>query len=426
MGSKLHTRNEGNPHYRNEPTKNTTSKERARAQMRSVDFALSLVIFMILIVYLFLAASGTTNTTFYNNQQQSREMDTYNSTLQILEFAGTPHSWNHNLKEFPEVFGLTSIDLQENELISTGIELDVGKIARIDPILNNPDLTNLYPNLYVPYPIARNLIPKIDEEYHFSIEIIGIIEVNTNIELQGNELILNSVVKNHDTLLEDAKVWTYILDPQGNTLGYNESFTNTNGATSDIKMNLPNPGTYVIVTIAKKGVGYAYDYHIINYNSKRDLNVIVFTQPHTQSGMGEILQFLTINPESVSHQNDTLIVRNANATVINAGGSTEMVLLEGDNKFQYGVSPLRLEEPQIIVSRAQALLDNTIVYGVGITAIPLILSDNHHHPSYNTLDLDNELNIEVESINVMNKLVLVHGIPMIITIKMWKTINPQI
>ncbi len=91
-----------------------------------------------------------------------------------------------------------------------------------------------------------------------------------------------------------------------------------------------------------------------------------------------------------------------------------------------GVLILRIDKPQIIVSRAQALLDSTIVYGVGITAIPLILSDNHHHPSYNSLDLDNDLIIEVESINVMKQLVLVHGIPMIITIKMWKTKNPQI
>lgn len=381
---------------------------------------------MILIVYLFLAASGTTNTTFYNTQQQSREVGAYNSALQIIEFAGSPHSWNHNMEEFPEVFGLASIDMQESELISTGIELDAGKIARIDPILNNADLANFYPNTYVPYPIARNLIPTTDKEYHFSIEIVGIIEVNTNTNLQGDELTLNSVVRNQDTLLEDAIVWTYILDPKGNALEYYESITNIKGSTSVIKMNLPSPGTYIVVTIAKKGSGYAYDYHIINYNSKRDLDIIVFTQPHTQSGMGEILQFLTINPESVSHQNDTFIVRNANATVIYAGGSTEIVLLEGDNKFQYGVSTLRLDEPQIIVSRAQALLDSTLVYGVGITAIPLILSDNHHHPSYNSLDLDNDLIIEVESINVMKQLVLVHGIPMIITIKMWKTTNPQI
>ena len=104
----------------------------------------------------------------------------------------------------------------------------------------------------------------------------------------------------------------------------------------------------------------------------------------------------------------------------------DFIITTGDNNYQSGVSTLRIDKPQIIVSRAQALLDNTIVYGVGITAIPLILSDNHHHPSYNSLDLDNDLIIEVESINVMKQLVLVHGKPMIITIKMWKTTNPQI
>ncbi len=250
MGSKLHTRNEGEKNYRIESTINTHSKERARAQMRSVDFALSLVIFMILLVYLFLAASGTTNTTFYNTQQQSREVGAYNSALQIIEFAGTPHSWNHNLEECPEVFGLASIDKQESEFISTGIELDAGKIARIDPILNNADLATFYPNLYVPYPIARNLIPSIDKEYHFSIEIEGIINVNTNTNLQGDELTFNSVVRNQDTLLEDAMVMSYILDPKGNAMEYYERFTNANGTTSVIKMNLPSPGIYVVVTMA--------------------------------------------------------------------------------------------------------------------------------------------------------------------------------
>ena len=399
--------------------KGERSKVRARAQMRSIDFALSFTIFVILLVYLFLAASGTTNTIYYKTEQRTEEMTAYNTASHIIEITGTPHAWDHNIKEFPEIFGLASVEMQETSSEFAVTALDAGKIARIDPTLENVELKNWYPYLYVPYPVARNRIATTDKNYHFSIEIVGIIEVGLHITLHEADLEIESIVRSQNNPQEGAIVWTYIIDPGGGLLGYSESITNANGVTSVIEAGLPRPGAYVIVTIAEKRLGYAYDYSIINYKTERELEVITFAQPYTRPGTGLILQCLTINPEVASTHYHTYTVRDANATVLFVGGDTETIQLEGNEALQVGKTTLRAHKPQIIVTRAQVLLNQTLVYGVGITAIPLILDDSHH-PEYPLIDHERDPAPLVESMYVMKRLVTVHGIPMFVIVKLWK------
>ncbi|MFQ6123659.1 MAG: hypothetical protein ACE5R6_03510 [Candidatus Heimdallarchaeota archaeon] len=381
--------------------------------MGSVDFALSATIFVIMVAYLFLAASGTTNTVFYDTQQYDEEMAAYNIALHLLESTGTPSLWDHNLEEFPKVLGLASAELQDEPSEFVGIALDAGKIARIDPTLNNEDLNLHYPYLYVPYSVAKSLIPTIDKDYHFSIEIVGINEVKAHATLQGANLKVKSVVSSQENGLEGAIVWTYILDPEGELLDYSKLTTNAIGETPVIGVDLPRPGAFVVVTIAKRGLNYAYDYKIINYNSVRELRVIAFAQPHTHLGTGLILQYLAVNPEAGLTRGHFFTVQDANATVLFMGGDTETVQLEGNGPLLRGKYTQRTREPQVIVTRAEVDLNQTRAYGVGITAVPLILGDSHH-PVYSQIVLT--------AINtyVVKRLVTIQGIPMIIKIKLWK------
>lgn len=389
------------------------SRTRARAQMRSVDFALSVTIFVIMVAYLFLAASGTTNTVFYDTQQHDEEIAAYNVALHLLESTGTPSLWNHNLEEYPKVFGLASAEQQDEFSEFVGTALDAGKIARIDPTLNNEELNLHHPYLFVPYSVTKSLITTTDNDYHFSIEIIGINEVRIHTTLQGAELKVKNVVSSQKSGQEGTTVWTYILDPSGELLDYSKFATNAIGETPVIGVDLSHPGVFIVVTIAKKGSGYTYDYKIINYNAVRELEVIAFAQPHTRPGMGWILQCLAVNPEVVSTHDYIFKVRDANATVLFVGGDTETVQLEGNGPLQLGKYTQRIREPQVIVTRAEVYLNQTRAYGVGITAIPLILGDNHHPVYPQTVPA-------VINTYVVKRLVSVQGIPMIVIIKLWK------
>lgn len=393
--------------------KSKRSRTRARAQMRSVDFALSATIFVIMVAYLFLAVSGTTNTVFYDTQQHDEEIAAYNVALYLLESTGTPSLWNHNLEEFPKVFGLASAELQYESNEFVGTALDAGKIARIDPTLNNKELNLHHPYLFVPYSVVKSLITTIDKNYHFSIEIVGINEVQIHATLQRAELKIKSFVTSQKSSQEGAIVWTYILDPRGGLLDYSKFVTNAIGVTPVIGVDLPHPGVFVVVTIAKKGSSYAYDYKIINYNSVRELEVIAFAQPHTHPGTGLVLQCFAVNPEVVSTQDHIFSVRDANATVLFVGGDTETVQLEGNGQLQLGKYPQRTREPQVIVTRAEVYLNQTRAYGVGITAIPLILDENHHTAYPQTVP-------SVINTYVVKRLVTVQGIPMTVIIKLWK------
>ncbi len=393
--------------------KGERSRIRARAQMRSVDFALSATIFVIMVAYLFLAVSGATNTVFYDTQQHDEEIAAYNVALHLLESTGTPSLWNHNLEEFPKIFGLASADLQEVYSEFVGTALDAGKIARIDPNLNNEELNLRHPYLFVPYSVAKRLITTTDDDYHFSIEIVGINEVKIHATLQGAVLKVKSFVTNQKKGQEGAIVWTYILDPRGELLDYSKFATNAIGETPVIGVDLPHPGAFIIVTIAKKSLNYTYDYKIINYNSARELEVIAFVQPHMHPGTGLILQCLAVNPEIVSTHGHVFTVIDANATVLFVGGDTETVQLEGNGSLQQGECILRTLEPQVIVTRAEVYINQIRAYGVGITGIPLILGDSHHPVYPQTVP-------SVIDAYVVKRLVTIQGISMIIKIKLWK------
>lgn len=387
---------------------NTKKRERlrgrTRAQMRTVDFALTLLVFVILLTYLVLTISGTINTAFYETRKRNQEINAYNTALQIIENTGTPGLWNQDLEKFPDIFGLASSG--KNQI---GTELEVGKIARIDPSLESTELKKRYPYFYVPYSFVRSQLVSMPPDYHFSIEIAGIIDVEIETTLNGANLELNTIVKTRNMTQNDSTVFIYVLDPRGELLDYSENITNKNGLTAVRQVDLPQPGVYVAVAIANKNVGYAYDYQIINYNAISEFNVVSFVQPLPQTNSGEILQYLAIEPD---------IVRTTNATVIYTGGTVESVPLEGQGRLQRGKMALREGEPQIIITRAQVQLNRNIAYGLGVTAIPLILGDDHRS-AYRLLNDEDNPFLESDPRFVMNRLVVVQRIPMIIIIKLW-------
>jgi len=407
-GKKMKPQNYTTKYEKNAWSGNTKKRERSRgrtrAQMRTVDFALTLLVFVILLTYLVLTISGTINTTFYETRKRNQEINAYNTALQIIENTGTPNLWNQDLENFPEIFGLAS-----SEKNRIGAELEVGKISRIDPSLESTELKKRYPYFYVPYSIVRSQLTSMPPDYHFSIEIAGIIDVEIRTTLKGAELELNTIVKTQNITQEDSTVFIYILDPRGELLDYSENITNINGLTSVRQVYLPQPGVYVAVAIANKNAGYAYDYKIIKYNAISEFNVLSFAQPLPQANSGEILQYLDIEPD---------IVRNTNATVIYTGGNSEIVPLEGQGRLQRGKMTLREGEPQIIVTRAQVQLDRSIAYGLGVTAIPLILGDDHR-PAYQPLNNEDNPTLKSEPLFVLKRLVVIQRIPMIVIIMLW-------
>jgi len=183
-------------------SKNRQSIRSKLAQVRGIDFALAMLIFIIAFSQIIIVLSNLLIPTMVQMQTFSKEQELNKLYSNIFQSQGHPANW--------AAIGTNDITDFRLGLLATSNSLDFTKINRLVPGISDYWLID-YTKVKLSYTLTRD----------FAIEIFSPIEVSIdNYNVAFNQITIYGSVSEYQTSILDAKVWVYVVNAD------NEVFTN--------------------------------------------------------------------------------------------------------------------------------------------------------------------------------------------------------
>ena len=177
-------------------------KKSKLAQIRGIDFALAMLIFIVAFSQIILVISNLLIPSMVQMQTFSREQELNKLYSNIFLSEGYPANW--------ATIGTNSIPDFRLGLLGTYDSLDFSKINRLVPDILDYWLVD-YTTVKISYSLIRD----------FALEIFSPISIMINdFSVALNQITIDGVVLEYQTPIENADVWVYVINAQ------NEVFTN--------------------------------------------------------------------------------------------------------------------------------------------------------------------------------------------------------
>ncbi len=202
-----------------------------KGQIQGVDFALAMVIFMIMFAEVIVLSLSYIEPKFQNLDDQAFQSQASQISEMFFGSTGYPSHWEYNLTTRFNSFGL-------REIGSTN--LDANKLSRINSKgLYFLDYNNLKGNLSQ------------ERNFGFQLHIESIFDVNGIFTLS-----LPTATIDISTTVENCTVWSFLVGPSGTILYTNRSVTDSTGKLSNTFTLAASPnGFYTLVIFAQSREG---------------------------------------------------------------------------------------------------------------------------------------------------------------------------
>ena len=237
-----------------------------KGQIQGVDFALAMVIFMIMFAEVIVLSLSYIEPKFQNLDDQAFQSQADQISETFFGSAGYPSYWEYNLTSQFHSFGLREVGTTN---------LDANKISRI----NSQSLYHLSYNS-----LKANLSQ--ERSFGFQLAIEALFEVNTTFSLT-----IPSSSINVTTSIGDCDIWTFLVGPNSTVWYTSRGVTDSSGLLVNTfpLTEAPN-GFYTIVIFAKSMEGqYAVDVKNAVLGTETDLELKLLVQEQeNNNGMAEI------------------------------------------------------------------------------------------------------------------------------------------
>lgn len=227
-----------------------------KGQIQGVDFALAMIIFMIMFAEVIVLSLNFLEPKYQNLDSRAFESSANQVSEVFFTSTGYPNDWEYKYSTEFNSFGLREIGTTS---------LDANKISRINPRA----LYSLsYENL------KRNL--SLENKFGFQLNLESLFDVSSTLTLSQP---IGSI--NITTSLGDCIVWSFVVAPNSSVVFTQKSQTDTSG---NLDLSFPTgvavlpDGHYTLVVFAQSQIGiYAVDYEevVIGTESNFGLQLIV-------------------------------------------------------------------------------------------------------------------------------------------------------
>lgn len=203
-------------------------RRKKRAQIQGVDFALAMIIFMIMFAEIIVLSLSFIQPKFQNIDNQIFQSQAEQITETFFESSGYPSYWEYNYTTKFNAFGL-------KEVGTTNI--DPNKLSRLNP-------KGLYA---ISYENLRGNLSQ-EQDYSFQLTVDSTFSVNSSLSLTPPTGTINI-----QTELGNCLIWEFVVDSSGSVLFTNRTRTNSLGVlTETFSVSGPlSSGFYSLVVFAK-------------------------------------------------------------------------------------------------------------------------------------------------------------------------------
>ena len=205
-----------------------------KAQIQGVDFALAMIIFMIMFAEVIVLSLTFMQPKYQNLEDSAFETRAEQISESFFESAGYPADWEYDYSTEFHSFGLRDIDSSN---------LNPNKISRITP-------NSLYGITY------DDLIRNFSQERNFGFQLYidALFDVTTT-------LTISSPTSSFDveTEIGDCDIWNFVISPNSSIIYKTRATTDASGDfsdTFDIGSGTQTIGYYTLVVFAKSPTGY--------------------------------------------------------------------------------------------------------------------------------------------------------------------------
>ncbi|MHA1125667.1 MAG: hypothetical protein ACTSO7_08440 [Candidatus Heimdallarchaeota archaeon] len=228
-----------------------------KGQIQGVDFALSMIVFMIVFAEVIVLSLSYIEPKYINLEDRAFETRADQISDAFFASAGYPIDWEYNY----------GIDFNSFGLLKYGTsELDANKISRINP-------KSLY---HLSYESIRGNLSR-EKDFGFQLTIESLFDVECNLTLVqpiGTVDVTTSV--------SDCDIWIFVVAPDMTVMFTNRTQTDTSGVystTFPIGFGPLPDGYFTLVVFAKNSEGqYAVDYTELIVNDPTDMALRMIVQ----------------------------------------------------------------------------------------------------------------------------------------------------
>ncbi|MBY9002179.1 MAG: hypothetical protein KGD64_14765 [Candidatus Heimdallarchaeota archaeon] len=215
------------------------------AQVRGVDFALAMLIFIIAFSQVVLVLTNLLIPSLVQMETYSQEQDLSKIYHNIFLTEGSPSNWGN--------IGTSSLTDFRLGLLEQYNSLDFTKINRLAS-----GITNYWGINYINVKTSYGLIND------FAIEISSPIKVSIDVYTAAfGEINLYGSVKEFQTSIEDAKIWAFVIDADGNIASNSTTTQELSGSISfHSSFSTTISDYYTVVVFAEVGIIYQ-DYTVM-------------------------------------------------------------------------------------------------------------------------------------------------------------------
>jgi hypothetical protein len=337
-------------------------KRNKKGQVRGIDFALALLIFIIAFSQVIIVLSNLLIPSLVQMETYSQEQDLNKIYSNVFGTQGNPVDWGTISTNDLTNFRIGLLDNSEN--------LDFTKINRL-----STDISSYWFIEYIRVKTSLSLIRD------FAIEIYSPITITINtVNIAFNTITVKGIVTEYQTPIEGADIWVSSIDTNSNVA---TNFTQTKDVSGDITftstLNVNVAGFYTIVAFAEVAEIYQ-DYTVLRYEREEaglDYNQIDF----------DLYPFVKENTASTSSSVDVSFERNllsdeSTATVVfpftDFDISSYSTSMQQINNLE---GQIYLAENVMIPSDGVAVVvvheREGTTYRAGYMGIPMFLTETH-------------------------------------------------
>lgn len=268
-----------------------------KGQIQGVDFALSMIVFMILFAEVIVLSLSFLEPKYQNLDSRAFESKAEQISDTFFASAGYPSDW-----EYDYVSEFNSFGLRESDSLA----MDANKLSRI----NSQSLYSLsYLNL------KGNISREQDIGFRFQIESLFDVDSTLSITQPTGSVLVETTIGNCD-------VWIFVISPDGSIYHTTRDQTNSSGLLSHAfsTSGLLPDGYYTSVVFAQSDKGvFAVDYFDAVKGTYFDSNFKVLIQE--DSSNNGLAQIQTSNNGSLSTLTATIVYPYANGEELLANES---------------------------------------------------------------------------------------------------------
>jgi len=239
-----------------------------KGQIQGVDFALAMIIFMIMFAEVIVLSLNFLEPKYQNLDNQAFEAQANQVSEVFFASTGYPDDWEYQYSSQFNSFGLREIGTTN---------LDANKISRINPYAAySLSYDNLRGNLSIEGGIGFQLI------------IESIFDVSSTLTLSQPTASIDIV-----TSIGNCDVWSFIVAPNNSVIYTQKSQTNASGI---LGLTFPTgiaalpDGVYSLVVFAQSGTGiYAVDYQEVVVGTQTNFGLQLIVQENSaNNGLANI------------------------------------------------------------------------------------------------------------------------------------------